>query len=158
MACYHNKIPRGSKICWLSRLNIWRNLLGPVSKIETVIKMKVDRKKGICTDFGRKVLDSCRDDRDELPLVDPNIYRLPRHIQYMTCHNLVLILLEFIIQLIKRACHRILLTNIDHILCKNSRPSVTLKWDLNPSYTRNYNHLEKSLNICRYILGSDIGN
>ena len=89
--------------------------------------MKVDRNKVICTDFGRIVLGVCRDDCDELPLVDPDIYLLPRHIQDIPCHKIVLPLLEFIMQLIKKTCHIILLNNLDTILCKISRPSVILK-------------------------------
>ena len=58
------------KICCLSRLNSWRNIIDPDRKIQAVIRIKVDRNKVICPDFGRNVLYGCRDYHDELPLVD----------------------------------------------------------------------------------------
>ena len=61
------------KICYLSHLNSWHNLLYQYIKIQVVMRMKVDSNKGICPDFGRNVLDGCRDDQDELPLVDPSV-------------------------------------------------------------------------------------
>ena len=110
--------------------------------------MKVDRNKGICTDFCRNVLDCCRDDRDDIPLGDPAMNLPPRHLQDLPCLSLVLICLEFIIKLIESACLSLLLPNIDPHLCKKSRPSVTFMRDLNPSYVSNDYHLGKSHIIC----------
>ena len=40
------------KICFLSGLNRWRNLLDPVKKRQLVMRMKVNSNKGICSEFG----------------------------------------------------------------------------------------------------------
>ena len=104
------------KICCLSHLNSWRNLLDPVRKIQAVMRMKVDRNKGICPDFGRNVLDGCRDDNDELALVDPSMNLPPCQIQELPCLIFVLIYLEFIIHLIESAFTSLLLTNLDPLL------------------------------------------
>ena len=57
------------KICCLSRLNNCLNLLDPSRKIQVVMRMKVDSNKGICPGFGRNILDGCKDEHDDLPLV-----------------------------------------------------------------------------------------
>ena len=61
------------KIFCFSRINSWRNLLDPARKRQAVMRMKFDKNKGICPDFGRDVLGGCIDDHDKLPLVDPSM-------------------------------------------------------------------------------------
>ena len=106
------------KILFLYRLNNCQNILDPDRKIQAVIRMKVDSNKGICPDFGRNVLDGCRDDNDELALVDPSMHLKPCQLQELPCFSLVLLHLEFIIRLIESTCTRFLLTNLDTLLCK----------------------------------------
>ena len=106
------------KICCLSCLNSWRNLLDLVRKIQAMMRMKVDRNKGIYPNFGRNVVDGCRDDHDKLPLVDPSMKFPPCQLQELPCLSLVLIHLEFIIRLIESACTSLLLPNLDPLLCK----------------------------------------
>ena len=108
-----------TKIFCLSRLNSWRNILDPVRKIQVVMRMKVDSNKGICTDFGRNVLDGCIYDHYGLPLVDPSMNLPPCQLQDMTCLSLFLLHLKFIIRLIESACTSLLLTNLDPLLCKS---------------------------------------
>ena len=62
--------------------------------------MKVDSNKGICSDFGRNVLDGCIYDHIKLPLGDPEMNLPPCHIQEIPCLIIVLLSLEFIILLI----------------------------------------------------------
>ena len=107
------------KICCLSSLNSWRNLLDPVRKIQSVMRMKVDRNKVICPEFGRNVLDSCIDYHDDLSLVDLSMNFPPCQLQELPCLILVLLRLEFIIRLIESACSSLLFTNLDTLLCKN---------------------------------------
>ena len=64
-------------------------------------------------------LDDCRENHDELPLVDPYTHLPPCHIQVPPCYKLALILLEGIIQLIGSAFLSLLLPKLSHILCKN---------------------------------------
>ena len=66
------------KMSCLYHINIWCNLLDPFRKIQTMMRMKVDINKGICPDFGRNILDDCRDYHDDLPLVYPSMI-LPPH-------------------------------------------------------------------------------
>ena len=106
------------KRCCLYRLNRRKNLLDPVRKIKTVTRMKVDRNKGICTDFGSNVLGACRDNHNKLPLGDPDMDLPSRHIQELPCMSLVLICLKFIICLIESACTSLLLPNLNPLLCK----------------------------------------
>ena len=113
------------KICFLSCLNSWRNILDPVRKRQTVMRMKVDSNKVICPYFGRKFLDVCRDNNDELPLVDTAMNLPPRHLQELPCLSLVLICLELNICLIASACTSLLLPKLYPLLCKNYRPSLT---------------------------------
>ena len=101
------------KICCLSRLNSWRNLLDPSRKIQVVMSMKVGRNKGICPYFGRNVLDGCIYDHCELPLIYPYMNLPPFQLQELTCLSLVLLFLEFIMCLIESACTSLLLTNLD---------------------------------------------
>ena len=75
--------------------------------------MKVDSNKVICSDFCRNVLDVCRDDRDELPLVYLTMNLPSCHLQELPCISLMLICLEFIIHLIERDCTILLLHNLD---------------------------------------------
>ena len=82
------------------------------------MRMKVDSNKGICSEFGRNVLDVCIDDHDELPLVDPSVNLPSCQLQELTCLSLVLLCLEFIILLIGNARNSLLLTNFDPLLCK----------------------------------------
>ena len=60
-----------SKICCISNLKSWWNLLVIVMKIHAVMKMKFNSSKGICSYLSRNVLDVCRDYHDELTLVCP---------------------------------------------------------------------------------------
>ena len=108
-----------TKICCLSPLNIWHNLLDPSNKRQALNRMKVDSNKRICPDFGRNVLYGCRDNNDELPLVDLPMNLLPCQLQESPCLSLVLICLEFIIHLIERYFTSLLLTNLDPLLYKN---------------------------------------
>ena len=106
------------KICCLYRLNIWRNLPYPSRKIQAVTNMKVDSNKGICPDFGRNIFYGCRDDHDDLKLVDMSMNFPLCQLQELPCLSLVLLLLECIIRLIENACTSLFLTNPDPILCK----------------------------------------
>ena len=82
------------------------------------MRMKFDRNKGICPDFGRNVLDVFRYDHDDLPLFDLSTNLLPCQLRELPCLRLVLIHLEFIIRFIESACTSLLLTNLDPILYK----------------------------------------
>ena len=53
--------------------------------------MNVYSNKGICQYFGRNYLDGCRDNNDELTLVDSDMKLLLCHLQELTCLRLVLI-------------------------------------------------------------------
>ena len=64
------------------------------------MRMKVDSKKLICPEFVRNVLDDCRYDHDELTLVDTPMNLLLYQLHELPCLSLVLIHLEFIINLI----------------------------------------------------------
>ena len=88
------------KICCLSRLNIWRNLLDPARKRQAVMKMKVDINKVICSGFSGNIWYVCKNGHDDLPLVDPSMNLPPCQIHDLPFLNLVLICLEFIIRLI----------------------------------------------------------
>ena len=101
------------KICHFSHINSWQNLLYIFRKIQTVMRMKVDRNKGICPDFYRTVLDGYIDDNDELPLGYPDTNLLTRHLQELPCLRLVLLCLEFITRLIESACPSPLLPNLN---------------------------------------------
>ena len=83
------------------------------------MRIKVDINKGIFTDFGRNILNGCRDDYYDLSLADLSMHFLMFHIQKLTCHLLLLICLELIIFLIKSDCHRLIFTNLNPIACKN---------------------------------------
>ena len=85
-------------------------------KNNAVMRMKVDRKKLICKDFSRNVLDGCRDDHCELPLVYPATKLPPCQLQELYCLTLVLICLEFIIDLIESTCPSLLLSNPDPLI------------------------------------------
>ena len=82
------------------------------------MRMKVDRNKVICPDFDRNVLDVCRDDHDELTLVDPYMNRPLSQLQELPCLSRVLLCLEFIIRLIESTCNSLLPTNLEPLLCK----------------------------------------
>ena len=107
-----------TKICCISCLNIWRNLLDTFSKRQTVIIMKVDRKKVIYPEFGRKILDGFIDYYNDLILVDQAINRPMCHLQYLICLRLFLIHLQFIIWFIVRTCPSFLLLNLSTLRCK----------------------------------------
>ena len=79
------------KICCLSRLNSWLNIIDPVIKREAVTRMKVDRNKGNFPDFGRNVVDGFIDDHDDLSLVDLSMNLPPCQLQELPCLSLVLI-------------------------------------------------------------------
>ena len=104
------------KIFCLSCPKSWCNILDPDRKRQAVMRMKVDSNKGIYTYFGRNVLDCCRYDHDDLPMVDPSMNLPPCQLQELPCLSLVLICLEFIICLIESACTSLLLTNLDPLL------------------------------------------
>ena len=80
------------------------------------MSMKVNSKKVIFPDFGRNVLDGCRDGHNDLPLVYPAKNLPPRQLQDLPCLSLVLLFLEFITGLIESACPSLLLTNPDPLL------------------------------------------
>ena len=82
--------------------------------------MKVDRKKGICPDFGSNNLDGCIYNYDNLPLGDVSMNIPLHHIQELPCLILVLIRLEFIMCLIESAFPSLVLHNLDHFLCKTN--------------------------------------
>ena len=86
-------------------------------KRHAVMRMKVNSNKGICPDFSRNVLDGCRDDRVDLPLVYPSMNLPSCQIQELPCLSLVLLHLEFIIGLIERNCIILVLTNPDPLPC-----------------------------------------
>ena len=137
------------KICRLSCLNSWWNILDTVMKRHTVMRMKVNSSKGICTNFSRNVLDGCRNDHDDLPLVYPSMKIPPCQLQELPCLSLFLLLLEFIRGLIESGCTSLLLYNPDLLLYNFLRPSMTLTLDLNSSYVRKAHHFWKSQIICR---------
>ena len=56
-----------------------------------VIRMKFDINKGIFTDFGRNILNGCRDNFDELSLVDLSMNLPMCQIQELYFYILVLI-------------------------------------------------------------------
>ena len=104
------------KICCISRLNSWHNIIDPDRKRKAVMRMKVYINKGICSKFVRNVLYGCRDDHDDLPLVDQSIKLPPWKLQKMPCLRLVLLCLEFIIYLIESTCTSLILINLDTLL------------------------------------------
>ena len=106
------------KICYLSYLNSWLNLLDTSRKRQMVTRIKVERNKGICPEFGRNVLGGCRDNHDELPLVDPAMNLPLCQLQELTCLNLFLLRLEVVIRLIETACTSLLLPNLGPLLYK----------------------------------------
>ena len=79
------------EIYCLSRLDSWGNILDPSIKRQAVMRMKVDRNKGIYPYFGRNVLDGCRDDHDDMPLVDPSMNLPSCQLQELPCLSLVLL-------------------------------------------------------------------
>ena len=87
-------------------------------KRHAVMKMKVNSNKSICPNFSRNVLDGCKDDHDELPLVYLSMKFSLCQLQYLPCLSLVLIRLEFIIGIIESACPILLLPNPDPHLFK----------------------------------------
>ena len=80
-----------------------------------VMRMKVDRNKGICTYFYRPVLDVSRYDHDDMPLGNPDMNLPLCHLQKLPKLSLVLLRLEFIIPFIESACPSLLLPNLDPI-------------------------------------------
>ena len=85
----------------LSRLKRRYTLFNPVSKIPTMMGMNIEINKGIYPDFARNVLDGCRDDHDDLSLVDLEMYLMMNHIQGLPSLNPVLICLDFSYDLLK---------------------------------------------------------
>ena len=81
-----------------------------------MMRMKVNRKNGICPEFGRNVLDGCRYDHDELPLDYTAMKLPPCQLQELSCLSLVLLRLEFTIHLIESACPSLLVPNPDTLL------------------------------------------
>ena len=64
------------------------------------------------------ILDGCKDDNDDLLLIDPTI-NLPKYqLQELSCLSLVLLRLEFITRFIESACTSLLFTKIYPLLCK----------------------------------------
>ena len=106
------------KIRCISCINTQCNLLDPVIKIQKMTRMKFDSNKIICPDFGRFFFYSCIDYHNDLQLVDTDI-QLPLHqLQEMPYHLQFFLFLEFIIILIQSTYSRLLLTNLDPLLCK----------------------------------------
>ena len=77
---------------------------------------KVDSNKGICPDFGKNFLDYCRNDHDDLSLVDISTNLPPCQLQELTCLSLFLLRLKFMIRLTESAHTSLLLTNLDTLL------------------------------------------
>ena len=77
------------------------------------MKMKVNSNKGIFPDFRRNVIYGCIYGHDELPLVYLTMNLPPFQLQDLPCLSLVLICLEFIIDLIESACTSLLFPNPD---------------------------------------------
>ena len=98
------------KIFYLYRLNSWCNLLGAVRIIQSVMGMKFDSNKVICPEFGMNVLNGCRDDHDDLTMVDPYMNLMPCQLQEITFMSVFLSLI---------------LPNLDPLLYKKLRASVT---------------------------------
>ena len=113
------------KICCLSRLNSWRNVLDPARKRQAVMRMKFDNNKAIYPDFVRNVLDVCREDYDELILVDPSMKLPSCQLQELPCLSLVLLCLECIINLIKALVTDSSLPTLILSSAEISRESVT---------------------------------
>ena len=80
------------------------------------MRMKVYSNKGTCTYFDRNILDGCRYNIDELPLVDLATNLLWLNIQDLPYLILVLILLEFIIHLIESTCPSLFFPILDPLL------------------------------------------
>ena len=78
--------------------------------------MEVESNKGICPEFVRSVFDACKDDHDELPLVDLSMNLFPCQIQEMPCLSLGILRLEFITRLVESACTTLLLPNLGSLL------------------------------------------
>ena len=81
--------------------------------------MKVDSHEGICPEFDRNVLYVCRDDHDDMPLVDLSMNLPPGQIQELPCLSLVLLPMEFIIRLIESACTSFIRTKLYLLLNKH---------------------------------------
>ena len=107
------------KIICLCRIHIQWNLINPVRIRQMVTIMKVGRNTWICTYFGRNVLDGCRENHDELPIVYLEIRLIPYYLWKLPCHLFVLLCLEFFICLIEISCPSLFLPNLDPIPCRN---------------------------------------
>ena len=83
------------------------------------MRVKVDSNKGIYPEFGRIVLDYCKDDHDEMPMVDLSMNLPPCQLQELPYLRLVLLCLAFIMCLVEIPCTSLFLTNIDPLRCKN---------------------------------------
>ena len=79
-------------------------------------RMKIDRNKVTSPEFGRSILDVCRDNYDGMPLVDLAMKLLPCNLQELPYLRIVLIHLDFIARLIVSDCTSLLLPNLDHLL------------------------------------------
>ena len=72
------------------------------------------------------ILDGCKDDNDDLLLIDPTI-NLPKYqLQELSCLSLVLLRLEFIRGLIEALVPASSFPTLILSSAKHSRPSVTL--------------------------------
>ena len=84
------------KILCLSCMNIWSNILDPDRKIQAVIRVKVDSKWGICSDFEMIFLDGCRDDKYELVPIDMYMNLTLFQLQDLPCYSIVLIIMDIL--------------------------------------------------------------
>ena len=126
---YHHIFPKGKhgilignlgapKINFLSHINIWYNIIDPVNKIRMVMIMNVGSNKGICIHI-EIIVFGCIYDHDQMTLVNLFMHIPPQHLHRIPSHTLVMVFLEYIVHLIKRAYHSLLLTKLYPLLGKN---------------------------------------
>ena len=106
------------KICFLSHLSSWQDLLYSARKRKAVMRIKVDSNKVICPDFDRNILNGCIYDHYYLPLVDFSMNLTTYQLQELPCLSLVLVRMEFTIHFIESARTSLLFTNLDPLLFK----------------------------------------
>ena len=81
-----------------------------------MIRVDIVRNKGICTDFGRNILDGCRNDWDDMLLVDMAMNIPLRHLLELPFMNLALLHPKFITHYIDTSVPILILTNIDPLI------------------------------------------
>ena len=81
-------------------------------------RAKVENNKGIYQRFDRNVLDGCSDNHDDMKQVYLYMNLMMCNLNYLPCHLLILINLQFIERFIERTKPGLHLTNPDPIICK----------------------------------------